>query len=47
MVRVTPRDDSRELLLEGALALPDEPDVERVDAWLVSAHLRHWELRGD
>jgi len=25
-----------------ATALPDEPDVERVDAWLVSAHLRHW-----
>jgi predicted nucleotidyltransferase len=25
-----------------ATALPDEPDVERVDAWLVSAHLRQW-----
>lgn len=34
--------------LDAAMAhsrLPDEPDWNRINAWLVDAHLRHWKLK--
>lgn len=33
-------------LASGRTPLPAEPDLERISAWSVDAHLRHWRARG-
>ncbi|WP_344492491.1 hypothetical protein [Glycomyces endophyticus] len=37
------RDRIESLLDAGRTPLPPEPDAERVSAWSVSAHRRHWD----
>lgn len=40
------RAELQSVLLGGRCVLPEEPDRDRVDAWAVSAHRRHWAERG-